>query len=199
MTALFLSYYYVKVVFSMTWLWILLAIVVVLVLWFIGANNKLVRLRNDCQEGYSTMDVYLKQRFDLIPNLVETVKGYAKHETDTLQAVVNARNSGAQQTTEERIKDENAITGAMRQIFALAESYPDLKANQNFVDLQAKLTKMEEDIANARKYYNAVVKQYNNACMTIPTSIVANLGGFKPAAMFEVDDTAERQNVKVQF
>lgn len=183
----------------MTVLWIVLIVVVLVLLWYVATHNKLVRLRNDCEEGFSTMDVYLKQRFDLIPNLVATVKGYAKHEAETLEAVVAARNSGASQTTEERLKDENAITGAVRQIFALAESYPDLKANQNFVDLQEKLTTMEADIANARKYYNAVVKQYNNACMTIPSSIVANMGHFEKAAMFEVDDTSERQNVKVEF
>lgn len=184
----------------MTAVWIILAIVVILVLWFVFSYNSLVRLRNNCQEGFATMDVYLKQRFDLIPNLVETVKGYAKHEAETLQAVIAARNSAiAPQTPEQRMQDENAITGAVRQIFALTESYPDLKANQNFVDLQQKLTGLEADIANSRKYYNAVVKQYNNACQTIPTSLIANVGGFHTAAMFEVDDASERQNVKVSF
>ena len=183
----------------MTVLWVILAIVVVVALVLISMYNKLVRLRNDCNEGYSTMDVYLKKRFDLIPNLVETVKGYAKHEADTLQAVIAARNAGTTQTTEERAKDENAISGALKQIFALSENYPDLKANENFVDLQAKLTKLEEDIANSRKYYNAVVKNYNNACMVFPSNLVANMGGFQPATMFEVDDAAERQNVAVKF
>ena len=110
-----------------------------------------------------------------------------------------ARGANTTQTTEERAKDENAITGAVRQIFALAESYPELKANENFVDLQQKLTGLEEDIANSRKYYNAVVKNYNNACMVVPSSIVANMFGFKPATMFEVDSAAERQNVSVKF
>lgn len=184
----------------MTALWIILGIAAILVLWYIAAYNKLVRLRNDCQEAFSTMDVYLKQRFDLIPNLVETVKGYAKHEAETLQAVVAARNAGAAAPTPaQRMEEENVITGAIRQIFALTESYPDLKANQNFVDLQQKLTGLEMDIANSRKYYNGTVKVFNNACQTIPTSLVAGTAGFSPAAMFEVDSAQERQNVKVSF
>ncbi len=182
------------------WIVILIIALALIVLWGVATYNKLVKLRNDCHEGFATMDVYLKKRFDLIPNLVETVKGYAKHEAETLQAVIAARNSAGQNTSiEQRAKDENQISGALRQIFALSESYPDLKANQNFVDLQNKLTSTENDIANARKYYNAVVKSYNNSCQMIPDSIIAGIGGFSTAPMFEVEDEAQRQNVKVQF
>lgn len=177
---------------------ILIAVVAVLALAYMGIYNKLVRQRNDCHEGFATMDVYLKKRFDLLPNLVETVKGYAKHESETLMAVVAARNAGASQTVDARMKDENAISGALRQIFALSENYPDLKANQNFMDLQAQMQKLEEDIANSRKYYNAVVKSFNNTCMMFPSSIVAGMAHFEPAAMFEIE-SAERQNVAVKF
>lgn len=182
----------------MTVLIVLIAVVAVLGLAYIGIFNKLVRLRNDCDEGFSTMDVYLKKRFDLLPNLVETVKGYAKHESETLMQVIAARNAGATQSVDSRMKDENAISGALRQIFALTESYPDLKANQNFMDLQTQMQKLEEDIANSRKYYNAVVKNYNNTCMMFPSSIVAGMAHFVPGTMFEVE-SAERQNVAVKF
>ncbi|MEG1446819.1 MAG: LemA family protein [Ruthenibacterium sp.] len=181
-------------------LWILLALIVLLALWALATYNKLIKLRNECHEGFATMDVYLKKRFDLIPNLVETVKGYAKHEAETLEAVVAARNKAtAPQSMEDRLKDENQISGALRQIFALSENYPELKANQNFLDLQRQLGTTEEDIANARKYYNAVVKNYNNSCQMIPDSLIARMGGFAPAAMFEVTSATERDNVKVQF
>ncbi|MEG2653591.1 MAG: LemA family protein [Ruthenibacterium sp.] len=184
----------------MTALWIVLAVVVLLVFVYIGIHNNLIRLRNDCQEGFATMDVYLKKRFDLIPNLVETVKAYAKHEADTLQAVIAARNAaGTTQTTAERAKDENMISGALKNIFALSESYPDLKANASFLDLQQKLTGLEDEISQSRKYYNAVVKNYNNACMIFPSSLIANAGHFEPAVMFAVDDAAERENVSVKF
>lgn len=177
---------------------IILAVVAVLVLIVAGAYNKLIRLRNKCEEGFATMDVYLKKRFDLIPNLVETVKGYAKHEAETLEKVVEARNSGATMSTEQRLENENVISGALRQIFALAESYPDLKANTNFMDLQKQLQKIEEDIANARKFYNAVVREYNDAIMTVPTNIIAGLFRFEKKPMFEAN-SAERENVQVKF
>lgn len=178
---------------------IVLVVVVLIILWAVMAYNGLIRLRNQCEEAFSTMDVYLKKRFDLIPNLVATVKGYAKHESETLEKVVAARNAGGRTTMEQRIKDENQISGALRQIFALSESYPDLKANTNFIDLQGQLKSIEEDIANARKYYNAVVKQYNDKCMTIPSNIIAGLGHFEKKPMFEVDSTEERKNVRVEF
>lgn len=176
---------------------IILVILAVLVLFGISGYNKLIRMRNKCDEGNSTMDVYLKKRFDLIPNLVEAVKGYAKHEADTLQAVVAQRTNA--KSSSEIMDSENKITEAVRGIFAVAEAYPDLKANTNFVDLQNQLKKIEEDIANARKYYNAVVREYNNAVMTIPTNIIASLFHFEKRTMFEVTNAAERENVQVKF
>lgn len=179
---------------------IVIAVIVVLILiWLASTYNGLIRKRNTCEEAFSTMDVYLKKRFDLIPNLVSTVKGYAKHESETLEKVIAARNSGATQTVEERMQDENQITGALRQIFALSENYPDLKANQNFLDLQGQLKSIEADIANARKYYNGAVKEFNNACEQVPSNIVANMFHFERKLMFEVKEEAERENVKVEF
>ena len=180
----------------MKWI-IILIIVVVIVLIVISAYNKLIRMRNKVDESYATMDVYLKKRFDLIPNLGATVKGYAKHEAYTLEKGVAQR--GNAHGTGEILDSERAITGAIRNLFAVAESYPDLKANQNFMDLQGQLKKVEEDIANARKYYNAVVREYNDAIMTVPTNIIAGLFHFEKRQMFEVDNENERQNVKVEF
>lgn len=174
-------------------------IVLILIIWLVASYNGLVGKRNTCEEAFSTMDVYLKKRFDLIPNLVSTVKGYAKHEAETLEKVIQARQSGKEQTMDERIQDENQITGALRQIFALSENYPDLKANQNFLDLQSQLKAIEEDIANARKYYNGSVKIFNNACEKFPSNIVASMFKFERKPMFEVADQAERENVKVEF
>ncbi len=179
---------------------IVIAVVIFLIiLWFVATYNKLIGKRNTCEEAFSTMDVYLKKRFDLIPNLVSTVKGYAKHESETLEKVIAARNSGATQTTEQRMEEENQITGALRQIFALSENYPDLKANQNFLDLQGQLKSIEADIANARKYYNGAVKDFNNSCEKVPSNIVAGMFHFERKPMFEVKEEAERENVKVEF
>lgn len=178
---------------------IIAAVVVLLVGWAIATYNSLVAQKNNCKEAFSTMDVYLKKRFDLIPNLVATVKGYAKHESETLEKVIAARNSGMHTTNAEKLEDEKAITGAVRQIFALSESYPELKANTNFQDLQSQLKSIEEDIANSRKYYNGVVKIYNTKIQTIPTNIIAKFGHFEEQAMFQVDDASERKNVKVEF
>ncbi|MBE5905462.1 MAG: LemA family protein [Lachnospiraceae bacterium] len=180
--------------------YIIIAVVVLLILWIVASYNKLVRGKNKVEEAFSTMDVYMKKRFDLIPNLVETVKGYAKHESETLEKVIAARNAaGSAKNMEERAQKEAALGGALRNVFALAESYPDLKANTSFMDLQGQLQKVEEDIANSRKFYNAVVRNYNNDVMMIPTNIIASLFHFEKATMFEVADEAERQNVKVKF
>ena len=163
---------------------IIAAVVAILVIWVIASYNGFIKAKNNVEESFSTMDVYLKKRYDLIPNLVETVKGYAKHETETL---------------EDKIQGENMLTGTLRSLFAVAENYPDLKANENFMDLQGQLRQVEEDIANARKYYNAVVKLYNNKCEMFPTNILAGLFHFDQKPMFEVETKAERQNVKVEF
>lgn len=146
------------------------------------------------------MDVYLKKRYDLIPNLVETVKGYAKHESETLEKVVAARNMAQSAgTIEEKIEGEKNLTGTLKTLFAVAESYPDLKANTNFLDLQEQLKSVENDIANARKYYNGVVKQFNNKCEMFPSNILAGIFHFTRKPMFEVDAEEERKNVKVEF
>ncbi len=179
---------------------IVVAVVVFLIIiWVIKTYNSLVKLRTRCEEGFSTMDVYLKKRFDLIPNVVATVKGYAKHEAETLEKVIAARNSGANQSIDQRVKDENQISGALRQIFALSESYPELKANTNFLSLQNQLGDIEREIADSRKYYNGCVKKYNNKCLTVPSNIIAGLFHFEKMSMFVVDDPSERKNVKVEF
>jgi LemA protein len=179
---------------------VVLVVLAVIILSMISIYNSLIRGRNSVEEAFSTMDIYLKKRFDLIPNLVETVKGYASHEKDTLERVIAARNSIASAAnTSEKIEGETALSGALRQIFALSESYPDLKANQNFMDLSSQLKAVEEDIANARKYYNAVVKRYNNNVMMFPSNLIAGMFHFEKAPMFELDDASERKNVKVSF
>jgi LemA protein len=179
---------------------IIIIVVVVVVLIFVMVNyNGFVRLRNNVEEAFSTMDVYMKKRYDLIPNLVETVKGYAKHEKETLTAVINARNAiKAAGNDTERLAAENQLTQTLGHLFAIAEAYPDLKANQNFLDLQSQLTKIEDDIANSRKYYNGCVKQYNTKREMFPSNIIANLFHFEKKPLFEINET-ERQNVNVSF
>ena len=181
-------------------LYVILGIVIVLILWLIVSYNGFVKLAANCEEGFSTMDVCLKKRFDLIPNLVETVKGYAAHESKTLEAVVAARTAVASSsTTAEKLENENVLTGTLRSLFAVAEAYPDLKANSNFIELMEQLKHVEEDIANSRKYYNAVVKRFNIKCRTFPSAIVAKIFNFSAKPMFEVQNLAERENVKVSF
>ena len=145
------------------------------------------------------MDVYLKKRWDLIPNIVETVKGYAKHEKETLEKVISLRNSAYENMSdEEKIKANEQLTSGINKIMALAEAYPDLKANENFKDLSNQLTKVEEDIANSRKYYNGVVRIYNDKVKMFPSNIFAGLFGYKAKKMFETA-AAERENIKVEF
>lgn len=179
---------------------IIAAIVVILIIWVIASYNGFIKAKNNVEESFSTMDVYLKKRYDLIPNLVETVKGYAKHESETLNKVISARNmaEGAS-TIEGKIQGENMLTGTLRSLFAVAENYPDLKANQNFLELQGQLKQVEEDIANARKYYNAIVKIFNNKCEMFPGNILAGIFHFEKKPMFEVEAEDERRNVKVEF
>ena len=175
-------------------------IVLIIVIWLITGYNGFIKAKNNVEESYATMDVYLKKRYDLIPNLVETVKGYAKHESETFQKVTEARNIAVSATSvEDKVKGENMLTGALKSLFAVLEAYPDLKANQNFMDLQSQLKQVELDIANARKYYNAVVKIFNNKCQMFPSNIIGNMFHFEPKEMFEVENTEERENVKVDF
>ena len=177
----------------------LIIVLAVIALWVIGAFNRFVKLRNIVEEAFSTMDVYMKKRFDLIPNLVETVKGYASHEKGTFESVTKARTAIQEASTvEDRMEAENMLTGTLRTLFAVAEAYPELKANENFMDLQGQLQTVEVDIANSRKYYNATVKEYNTKTEMFPSNIIANIFGFKRKPMFEVEE-AERQNVKVEF
>ena len=179
---------------------IISVVAAVIVIWFITGYNGFVKAGNNVEESFATMDVYMKKRYDLIPNLVETVKGYAKHESETLQKVTEARNiaQGAG-SIEEKIQGENMLSGALKSLFAVSEAYPDLKANQNFMDLQKQLQKVEEDIANSRKYYNAVVKIFNNKCQMFPSNIIGNIFHFTKKPMFEVESEEERRNVKVDF
>lgn len=151
------------------------------------------------KEAFSTMDVYLKKRWDLIPNIVETVKGYAKHEKSTLESIVNLRSQACGgMSTEDKIKTNENLSKSINKIMVLAENYPDLKANSNFRDLSNQLSKIEEDIANSRKYYNAVVKNFNNKIQVFPNNIFANMFGYSEKSMFETDSN-ERENVKVKF
>lgn len=181
-------------------LYIILGVVVVLIISYIAIYNGFVNVKNGIEEAYATIDVYLKKRFDLIPNLVETVKGYAKHESATLEQVTAARNSvAASSSTQERIESENILSGTLRSLFAVAEAYPDLKANVNFMDLQKQLQQVEMDLVNARKYYNANVKTFNIKLSSFPSNLVGKVHGFSRQPMFEVSNETERENVKVSF
>ena len=175
-------------------------LLLIIIIGFIASYNRFVKLRNAIEEAFSTMDVYLKKRYDLIPNLVETVKGYAAHEKDTLERVIAARNAAVSaKTMEDKVEGENALSGMLRSLFALAEAYPDLKANANFMQLQGELHRMEDEIASSRKYYNAVVKEYNTRRESFPSNIVAGMFRFEKRLLFEVTSDAERENVRVQF
>ena len=180
--------------------WIIIgAIILLIVLFFISTYNGLVRLRNMVKDQWSQIDVLLKRRADLIPNLVETVKGYAKHESETLEAVINARNKAVSATTtEEEMKANGELSGALSILFALAESYPDLKANTNFMDLQNNLKETEDKIAYARQFYNDAVLKYKNKLEMFPSNIVASMFGFKPEPFFEATE-AEKENPQVKF
>lgn len=175
-------------------------IVIAIALWLIGTYNSLIARRNAADVASSDMDIYLKKRYDMIPNLVETVKGYAKHESEVLTSVTEARaKAAAATTTEEKIEADGELTKALRAINIVAESYPELKADKNFLELQKTLAAVESDIANSRRYYNAKAGNYNEKILKFPTNIVAKMFNFKAAPLFAVDDPAERKNVKVQF
>lgn len=181
-------------------IWILLILIVVVLIAAVGMYNKLVSLRQQTSNAWSQIDVQLKRRYDLIPNLVETVKGYMKYEQETLEQVIRARNTAISATTvKEKAEAESQVTAALGGFFALAEAYPDLKANQNMLSLQEELKSTENKISFARQYYNDVVTAYNTRIETFPSSIFANMGGFKPKDLFELDEPAARDAVKVQF
>ena len=181
------------------WLIVILVIIVILVLWVIATYNTLVTLRNRVKDAWSQIDVQLKRRFDLIPNLVETIKGYTKHESETLENVVKARNTYLSATLpEDQMKADGELTQAINKLFALTESYPDLKANTNFTDLQEQLKETENKIAMSRQFYNDIVMQYNNKVEMVPSNIVASIFKFQKQAFFEAVES-ERENVKVKF
>lgn len=181
-------------------MWIIILIVVVLViLYVISTYNGLVVARNKVKDQFSQIDVQLKRRFDLIPNLVETVKGYAKHESETLEKVIQARNNYANAKTDsEKIEASNEMSRGVMNIMALAENYPDLKANTNFVDLQNQLKDVEDKISYARQFYNDSVLMYNNKIEMFPSNLIASIFKFTKEAFFEAEEK-ERENVKVKF
>lgn len=177
---------------------ITIAVVAIIVLWLIVGYNALVKLRNWVQESWSQIDVQLKRRHDLIPNLVNTVKGYAKHEQDTLEKVIQARNLLVSGSPQERIEADNQLKGALKSIFALSESYPDLKANQNFIQLQEELTATENKVAYSRQLYNKTVADYNIKRETFPTNIIAGMFNFKREELLQIPEV-EREVPQVSF
>ncbi|MBK9178430.1 MAG: LemA family protein [Acidimicrobiales bacterium] len=183
-------------------MWVLIVILVLLVLillYLVALYNGLVKLRNRIDNAWAQIDVQLKRRYDLIPNLVETVKGYASHEKETLERVITARQQGISATTvHDQAQAENVITGALRQLFALSEAYPDLKANQSFLELQEELSGTEGRIAYARQFYNDTVYKYNTKIQSFPAVVIAGMMRFTSREYFEADDES-RGNVKVDF
>jgi len=185
----------------MSWLLlVLLGLSILLILWAIGTYNKLIKLRNLAEEAWSGIDVQLKRRADLIPNLVNTVKGYMDHERELLSKITELRSRTLGATNlDERIKAEAALSRTLGNLFAVAENYPELKANQNFLDLQNKLAEIEDQIQMARRYYNGTVRNLNIAIETFPNSIIASKFGFKKREFFEIEDEGERALPKVEF
>ncbi len=182
----------------MSILLIFLLIVVLVAFFFIGTYNKLVRLRNGAEEAFKSINVFLKQRYDLIPNLVNTIKGYTQHESGVLERIVELRGQAMTAGGKDGGAAESALTGALKSVFALSENYPDLKANQEFLRLQDTLNTLEESIQRARRYYNASARDMNNAVEVFPNNLIAGPFGFQRFEYFEVEE-AEMQNVKVQF
>lgn len=181
------------------WFYVFIIIIVIIVIYVFILYNSFVKLNNKVKEAFATMDVYLKKRWDLIPNIVETVKGYAKHEKDTLKEVTELRNNVYDNmSNDDKIKTNEQLAEGITKIMALAEAYPDLKASESFRDLSRQLTKVEDDIANSRKYYNGAVRMFNNMVEMVPNNIFATLFGYKPKAMFKASES-ERENVKVEL
>ena len=185
----------------MSILFIVIAVIVIFAIWAVFAYNSLILMGTRVKEAWADIDVQLKRRYDLIPNLVNTVKGYASHESGTFEKVTQARTQAmGATTTAEHAAAENMLTGALKSIFALSEAYPDLKANENFKELQRELSDTENKIQAARRFYNGVVRDYNVRINTVPTNVVAGMFGFKDEEFFDLDGEAEaRENVKVDF
>ena len=177
-----------------------LIVIAILVILVAGAYNGLVASRNRVKDQWSQIDVQLKKRADLIPNIVETVKGYAKHEKETLEDVVKARNAlNTASTVEDEMKANNQITGALNKLFALSEAYPELMANENFMSLQRDLKDIEDKISYARQFYNDSVMTYNNKVQMFPTNIIANIFNFKESKFFEIENEKDKETPKVSF
>ena len=179
---------------------IIIIIIIILLVWGIGAYNKFVRMKNRIEEAFATMDVYLKKRWDLVPNLVNTVKAYAQHESSTFEKITSLRTRNYDaMSPNEKIEANKALGSSLGTIIATAEAYPELKANENFRDLMRQLEGLEDDIANSRKYYNGCVRQMNTSVESFPTNLIANSFHFEKYRMYEVDDSRERENVVVDF
>ena len=180
--------------------WIILAIVIIIIIAIIAMYNSLVTMRQRVKNAWSQIDVQLQRRFDLIPNLVETVKGYMAHEADVLTKVTDLRSSWANaKTVDEKAKLDNQLSESLKTIMAVAENYPDLKANQNFSELQTELTNTENKISYSRQFYNDTVTRYNIKLETFPSNVIASVFNFKSENLFEVDNQEARKNVKVDF
>ena len=178
---------------------IVLVVLMLCLLYFVVVYNKLIKINNSVNEGFATMDVYLKKRWDLIPNLIEVVKGYSKYERDTFEEVVKLRNGDYDDlSNDEKINTNEKLSKGIRNIMALAEDYPELKANESFLQLNSDLASLEDEIAQSRKYYNAVVRDYNNKVEMLPSNLVAKILGYKSKLMFTVNDE-ERQSIKVKL
>ena len=178
----------------------IIAIAVVLVIYIVSAYNSLVSLKNRVDNGWSQIDTQLQRRYDLIPNLVETVKGYAAHEKETLDQVIKARQGmESANTIHEKAEADNALTGTLKTLFAVAEAYPDLKANQNFMQLQQELTATENKIAFSRQFYNDTVMRFHTALETFPKNIIAGMFNFKQREYFEISNDDAKKNVEVKF
>lgn len=182
-------------------MWVLITVIALAGLILVGLYNSLVSSRNRVQEAWSDIEVQLKRRYDLIPNLVETVKGYTKQESSVLENVTKARSLAMNASSiQERLKDENLLSGALKSLFAVSESYPDLKSNQNFMQLQSDLTDTEDKIQAARRFYNGNVRDFNTKIQTFPGNIIASLFGFTQAEFFDIDEKGpEGQPVSVKF
>lgn len=180
-------------------MYIVIGVAVVLLVLVLFTYNNLIQLRNKVKEAFSTMDVYLKKRYDLIPSLVDIVKGYAKHETDTLQEVTKMRVNAQKSDLNAAINNEMKIGDALQSLLVIVEKYPDLKANNNFLDLQERLSKMEEEIAFSRRYYNGCVREFNDRCQMFPFNLIAGVFGFKALPMYQVESEQERKVVDVKL
>ena len=177
---------------------ILIVIGIIVLIYILLTINSLIRLNNKVKESFATMDVYLKKRWDLIPNLVEVVKSYSNYEKNTLQNIINLRNNNYDELNyDDKLKTNNKLSENITKLFALVENYPEIKANENFLKLSDNLTKIEDEIANSRKYYNAIIRIYNNKVEMFPSNIIAKLFKFKVKTMYEIKES-EKESVKVE-